>query len=283
MLSALMVAFVLLWGGAGRVARRLSRPFDELARVAEQLGEGHLDARVRLPFRAPLEIHVLGSALNDMAERIAQQLEDHRELLAGVSHELRTPLSRIRLLTELARAEPSAKTLDEIDREVVEMDALVDQLLVSSRLDFQQLSPKPLSAELLARRALERAGMAPTLLEVADPGEVEGDATLLGRALSNLIENAQRHGGGLTRLTVRREGQGVVSFAAEDEGPGFAEGDAERAFTAFFRGRGGENGTLGLGLSLVRRIAEAHGGTVFAMNRPDGGARVGFTLPARAP
>jgi signal transduction histidine kinase len=68
-----------------------------------------------------------------------------------------------------------------------------------------------------------------------------------------------------------------VRFAAEDQGPGFADGDAERAFTAFFRGS--EHGTLGLGLSLVRRIAEAHGGTTFAANRPEGGARVGFALP----
>lgn len=272
-----VLGFLALWGAAGRVAQRLARPLDELVHVARELGEGKLESRVRLQWHAPGEIRVLGRSLNDMAERIGKQLSDHRELLAGVSHELRTPLARIRLLTELGRGSKGAQALEEIDREVVEMDGLVDQLLVSSRLDFQALTLQPLSAEAVARRALERAGVSEALLRTeGSPGEVKADATLLGRALANLIENAQRHGGGLTGLRVERDETGV-RFAAEDGGPGFADGDAERAFTAFFRAS--KNGTLGLGLSLVRRIAEAHGGRVFAENRAEGGARVGFSLP----
>jgi signal transduction histidine kinase len=280
-IGVIALVFFALWGAAGRVARRLARPFDELAQVAHALGEGRLDARVNLHCHAPGEIRVLARALNDMAERIGKQLADHRELLAGVSHELRTPLARIRILTELGRGSKGAKALEEIDREVVEMDGLVDQLLVSSRLDFQALSLQPLSPEALARRALERAGLEEALLGVeGEPGELQGDPTLLGRALANLIDNAQRHGGGLSALRVAAEGEGV-RFTAEDQGPGFAEGDAERAFTAFFRGS--EHGTLGLGLSLVRRIAEAHGGTTFAQNRPAGGASVGFGIPGPDP
>lgn len=273
-----VLGFFALWGAAGRVSRRLARPLDELVHVARELGEGKLGSRVRFQWHTPGEIRVLGRALNDMAERIGKQLTDHRELLAGVSHELRTPLARIRILTELGRGSKGAKALEEIDREVVEMDGLVDQLLVSSRLDFQALNLQPLSASALAKRALERAGLAESLLRfgAAEGSEVKGDPTLLGRALANLIDNAQRHGGGLTGLVVDLNAE-AVRFAAEDAGTGFAEGDAERAFTAFFRGS--EHGTLGLGLSLVRRIVDAHGGRTFAENRAAGGARVGFSVP----
>ena len=105
------------------------------------------------------------------------------------------------------------------------------------------------------------------------------DATLLGRALANLIDNAKKHGGGVEALRVRRA-DGKVSIEVEDGGEGFAEGDEGRVFEPFFRRS--ENGSLGLGLALVKRIAEAHGGRAYAANREGGGAKVGMELPAAA-
>jgi signal transduction histidine kinase len=286
---ALLVTALVIWTASAKVARRLSRPMGELARVATELGAGNFAARVRLDHRHRMgETAALAITMNDMAARIERHLAEQRELLAAVSHELRTPLARIRILTEMARdGGASDKTLDDLDREVMEMDALVGDLLASSRMDFNALSKRPLDAIEAASRALERAGADPAALVVerAGGGEgsapipVEADATLLGRALSNLIDNARRHGGGVEALKVKRE-NGHVAFEVEDHGEGFAEGEEARVFEPFYRR--GENGSLGLGLSLVKRIAEAHGGRAYAANRDEGGARVGVELPAVA-
>jgi len=275
-------AMGVLWAAAGRLARRLSRPLTDLSRVAQELGTGRLSSRYTLRGREYGEVRVLAGAFNDMAARIEKQIRDQRELLAAVSHELRTPLGHIRLLVELAReggADP--KALDELDREVVEMDALVGQLLAHARLDFATLTFSPLDGAELARRALERAGLPEAKLRVEVTATAfEGDATLVARALANLVDNAQKHGKGLSALKVSGR-EGVVSFEAEDQGEGFAPGDEERAFDAFYRkSRGTERDTsLGLGLALVKRTAEAHGGKAWAKNREGGGASVGFELP----
>jgi signal transduction histidine kinase len=219
-----------------------------------------------------------------MAERIEKQMRDQRELLAAVSHELRTPLARIRILTELARgrgADP--KTMDEVDREVVEMDQLVGELLASSRLDFSALTYSRLDARDAAAKALERAGLSPSLLRM-DAAEVwlEADATLLARALANLLDNAQRHGRGVRALRVRQD-HGRARFTVNDAGPGFSDEELPKVFQAFYRGsasakEGTERPGLGLGLALVQRIAQAHGGRAFAENLPGGGACVGLEV-----
>jgi signal transduction histidine kinase len=289
-LLATLAAVFVLWAASGRLARRLTRPYGELARVAHDIGMGKLASRVTLSRRAAHgEARVLADAINDMAGRIEKQMNDQRELLAGVSHEIRTPLSRIRLLVELCRAggndrEPvlDAKTLDEIDREVVEIDALVSELLASSRLDFLALSPRALDAVDIAKRALERQGEAASKLTASKEAiEITADPTLLLRALANLIDNARSHGGGVDALLVRSTEAGVV-FEALDRGPGFAPGEETRVFESFYQRPGAEpreKGALGLGLTLVKRIAEAHGGRVFAANRDGGGAGVGMELP----
>jgi signal transduction histidine kinase len=297
---ALFITGCVLWTASHKIATRLSGPVQELGRVAHELGSGNFTARARLPRRQRHgEMAALAFTINDMAARIERHLAEQRELLAAVSHELRTPLARIRLLTEMSRGSgggANEKLLDELDREVIEMDALVGDLLASSRMDFAVLSRRPLDAVEAASRALERAGADPAALVVereddeAGPVPVQADATLLARALANLIDNARKHGGGVEVLRVRRVGLvgepgrgspnpsgGHVAFEVEDHGEGFVAGEEGRVFEPFYRR--GEQGSLGLGLALVKRIAEAHGGRAYAANRVEGGARVGIELP----
>jgi two-component system, OmpR family, sensor kinase len=275
----------VLWIGAGRVARRIARPLYQLTRAAQDLGAGNLKARVSAENLGFDELAVLAYAFNEMASRLERQLADERELLASVSHELRTPLSRIRLLVEIARqaragGAPDPRTLDEIEREAIEIDTLVGELLASARIEFQAVSPKPLEAGEIARRALERAAEDPGKLTMAAPViAFAADPTLVARALANLVDNARKHGGGLDRMEVHANDRSVF-FEITDRGRGFAPGEETRVFERFFRGAGtGSQGSLGLGLALVKRIAEAHGGRVQATNRPGGGARLALELP----
>jgi two-component system, OmpR family, sensor kinase len=269
-------AGITLWAVTGVIARRLVRPLGELVRVTEEIGEGKLASRARLDPRAG-EIAALGDAINHMAERIERQIGDQRELLAGVSHEIRSPLARMRVLLELCRSGATPERIDEIEKELVEIDALVGELLASARLDFAAMDRKELNARDLASRALERADVDVGVLECAET-TLSGDPTLLLRALSNLLENAKRHGNGVTALRVVRDGE-KVEFWVEDGGTGFSEEELPRVFDSFVRGERGRRAggtSLGLGLALVRRIAVAHGGEARAENRDGGGARVGF-------
>lgn len=282
---ALGITLLMLWAAAGRLARWLASPLAEVARVAEAIGKGRLDTRVPLQRHNVGEVHVLAHAINDMAARIEKQIADQRELLAAVSHELRTPLGHMRLLTELARdAGAPDKICTDLDRELDEVDDLVGQLLATARLDFTAVTTQRLDATQLAIRALERAGADASALQVEAPGvAIQGDPTLLMRALANLLDNARRHGGRLEALRVREGAEQRVVFEVEDDGPGFAEGEMVRAFERFRAGANGrshDGRSLGLGLHLVERIAQAHGGRAFAVNREEGGARVGIEVPA---
>jgi signal transduction histidine kinase len=285
----LAVAGAVLWAASSAIARRIAWPIGQLSRVAEELGAGRFSARVKLGRHAHGEAAALAQAINTMAARIERHLTEQRELFAAVSHELRTPLARIRLLTEMARDRGGAddETLHELDREVMEIDALVGDLLASARIDFASMSRQPIDMVEAAQRALVRAGVLADVLCV-ERGEKEGgaermqlyaDATLVGRALSNLLDNAQKHGGGVHTLRIKRNAA-AIAVEVEDKGCGFDQGEQARVFEPFYRR--GEAGSLGLGLALVKRIAEAHGGRAYAENRTEGGARVGIELPVES-
>ena len=280
--GVLMVLIIVgvLWAASGKIARRLARPLDELASVVKRIGGGDLKARAEISCRSQDEIGVVAEAINEMAARIEKQLTDQRELLAAVSHELRTPLARMRLVSEIARDGGSTpKTFDDLDREVVEMDALVGELLANSRVDFGLLQVRELDARDAAVFALERAGLPLELLAVEGAEKVRADPTLLARALGNLIDNAKKHGGAVERFVVRKGDQRHVVFEVQDRGPGIPADSLTRVFEPFERAGDKKAEGLGLGLNLVKRIAEAHKGSAFALNRELGGATVGISLP----
>jgi two-component system, OmpR family, sensor kinase len=291
----LLAAVATLWGASAFIARRLTRPLGELVRVTRAIGDGDLAARVRLGRHQTGEVGALADSVNEMAVRIERQLKEERELMAAVSHELRSPLARLRVLVELARTSPEGASgapggagappdntnarLAEIEREIVGIDALIGKLLASSRLEFGAARPQTLVANEAAARALESAGVAPErLVDETNGAPVEADPTLLARALGNLLENAQEHAGGVERLTIR-EAPGVLRFEVSDRGPGFSSEELTRVFEPFTRGKKTNGASLGLGLSLVARIARAHGGRAFAENAPGGGAVVVVELP----
>ncbi len=282
MLLGIIASVGVLWLFAHKVARHLGRPILDLVRVTDAIGRGDYDVRANLRRHPPREILHLSRAIEDMAGKIKQQLADQRELLASVSHELRSPLARIRLVLELVRDEtlPKAhreKMYAELEHEVLEIDDLVGGLLAQSRLEFSALTVRPNDLVALAQKSAERAGLALTPRVEGEPRPVSSDATLIARALTNLLDNAKRHGAGATDVVLRFEREQVV-VEVRDRGAGLEGLDLDRIFDPFFGRPKGSSDSLGLGLSLVRRIAEAHGGTAFAKPREGGGAVVGLTL-----
>lgn len=283
--ATLFAALLTIWAAAAKLARRLTRPLQDLTRVTRELGEGKLESRVRLGHHHKGEFGILADSINEMAKRIERHLKEQRELLAGVSHEIRSPLARLRVLSELLQGSAKDPELHaKIEREVIEIDELVGKLLASSRLDFGALDLQPLCGRDVALRVLERAGLPAELLDdTSGDATLRGDATLLARALGNLIENAQHHAGGVVKLVLRAD-ESRVHFEVLDAGPGLSTEVLAHGFDPFFRGRHdgqtSSRGALGLGLSLVQRIARAHGGEARLENRSPGpGAAAILSLP----
>ncbi|HEY4406182.1 MAG TPA: HAMP domain-containing sensor histidine kinase [Xanthobacteraceae bacterium] len=260
--------------GARPMVRRLTGRLERLQRGVESLGAGDLRARVKVEGRD--EVARLAQSFNQAAARIENLVDAHKLLLANASHELRTPLTRIRLGLELVEADPERKA--ELTRDIAELDQLVDEILLVSRLDATEGLDVREDIDLVALAAEECARYEDCSMQ-GHPVMVRGDPTLLRRMIRNLVENAKLHGEPPVEVTVERRGN-QVTLSVSDRGAVIAEDARERLFSTFYRipGRSGPKDT-GLGLALVRQIARRHGGDV--AYRPERGSCFMVTLPAR--
>lgn len=271
-------------------ARSIARPIERLARASEALGAGDLSARSGIA-RSD-EIGKLAASFDAMADRIEALRRGERELIANAAHELRTPMARIRVTLGLIdTGDPKVKErVGDMEAELAELDHLVSDVLLMSRIDAGALDLRRehLQARPIARRSAERTAMLDPAraitLDVPEDLYLYADEALLLRVLDNLLANAVRYdtSGAPIELSAREEGAHVI-VAVTDGGPGIPEAEAERIFTAFFRGGAASDKPEGhgLGLALSKRIAEAHGGSIRVAARPDGarGARIEVALP----
>jgi signal transduction histidine kinase len=245
--------------GAYPVVRRLTRRLERLQAGVEALGAGTLSARVAVEGND--EVARLAESFNRAAQRIEELVAAHKTLLANASHELRTPLARIRMGVELARTQDTVTRRVEIERDIAELDALIDEILLASRLDTGNPAlerERFEDVDLLALAAEECARIESAVLN-GEPITVRGDARLLRRMIRNLLENARRHGAPPIAVTLIRA-QGEARLTVRDHGPGIPAQERERVFEPFYRRAGAADGGAGLGLALVRQIARRHGG-----------------------
>lgn len=275
----LVILFVAVAVGAWPVVRRLTRRLEALKLGVEQFGAGQLSHRVQVTGHD--EVAAVASSFNVAAARVEALVRSHQSLLANASHELRSPLARMKMAVSMLEDAPPAQRArlrQEIDTNVGELDALVEEVLLASRLDAAPTPERNERVELLGMAAEEAARVD----AAADgmPTSVVGEDRLIRRALRNLLENARRYGGNDVEVIVGARGD-RAEVRVCDRGPGVPEAMRERIFEAFFRlpGHAEQAGGVGLGLSLAKQIAERHAGSVRCEGREGGGSCFVLSLP----
>jgi len=278
-----LIGVIMLIAGvaSGPLARRISAPVERLTAVVRRFGEGDLSARVTPPrgrwrgrdrHRPPDELAELTRAFNEMAGRIESLVRGQKELLANVSHELRSPLARMRVALELLpRDAKNEARLRDVEADLIELDRLIEDVLTATRLEASGLPAHlgavdvgELFAQLVARAEHDPATAGKTVRAAGGEGiVVTADGALVKRALWNLVENAAKYGAPPIEIGAKRE-EGMVALSVRDAGAGIAAEERERVFEPFYRGdKARTPGTgFGLGLTLARRVAEAHGGHI---------------------
>jgi len=277
--------------GAYPVMRRLTLRLEALQRGVERWGAGDLSARINTEGHD--EVAFLARRFNIAAERIETLMESHKSLLANASHELRSPLARIRMGLELMGVDKASPQRMEISRSITELDQLIDEILLASRLDTKQADAEPfetldltgLAAEECARVNAELMAELGTGPDADHSLTLQGSPRLLRRLIRNLLENARRYTQGDITLELAQSGAGSHRKAivkVHDRGPGVPPEQRERIFEPFYRlpGASEREGGVGLGLALVKSISERHGGTVRCEDNPGGGASFVVELPA---
>ncbi len=278
--AATILAFLML--------RFVFRPLEVATTAMQRVASGDLAHRV--PTRGA--ISEVASTFNTMAVRVQNLVQGQRDLMAAVSHELRTPLTRMRLMLELLpeSSDPKAR-MDALKSDVDEVDALVGELLDSARLhqgmmalEYTEISPEALMQSAL--RQVDLGGRA-VHVEGQETAAFFGDERRLARCLTNLLSNVVRYTPPTCDVFLRTEAaRDQTWLSVEDSGAGVSEADRARLFDPFFRAdssRSKSTGGLGLGLMLVKQIAEAHGGTVEALEGTKGGLLVRVSIPSEGP
>jgi signal transduction histidine kinase len=272
--------------------RRALRPLASVAEAAQGIAAGDLSAR--LDPQAEPDLQRLAASFNNMVDQLQQRIERDRRFAADVSHELRSPLQTLAAAAAvLERRQDSldARTADAarlVVEEVNRFQQLVTDLLEITRAE-SELDLSEVDVLALARDQCKRRDIDPAVVTVVG-GEGDGtwraDARRVEQILGNLIENAQRHGGGVVAVRLYQEGAHNV-IEVDDDGPGVLPEDRELIFRPFVRGstaeRRGDTDGAGLGLAIVARLAESHGGGAMVLDRPGGGARFRVELGRQSP
>jgi signal transduction histidine kinase len=293
-LAALAAALAVV---VALLRRWVLRPLAGLAADADRIAGGELDVDP-LPTRAR-EVAQVGEALRGMAGGLREALatsaaaeRERRFMVTAIAHDLRTPLFTLRgSLEAIEHGVGDGHYLDRAQDKAAHLDRLVSDLFTFSRLEYagEAMADGEVDVAEVVRRAAETveplAAARGCTLQVDDPRAglvVRGDAEALLRVVTNLLDNATRHGRTQVTLAAGRQ-NGAVRVEIGDDGPGFAPADLPRVFDPLFRSdpaRAGATGGTGLGLAIARRLARAHGGDVEAANDPGGGARATLSLPA---
>ncbi len=280
---AWMLAFIAVAVALGTypIVRRLTKRLEALEQGVHQWGEG--DLTTRLPQQGHDEVANLAKGFNAAAARVQALLQSHKALLANASHELRSPLTRIRMGLELMGPQTSTEFRDEIARNIQELDQLIDEILLASRLDASEVDIGTMEPIDLLGMAAEECAKLDAHLQVDGSSttlEVMGVGKLLRRVLRNLLENAHRHAAGEVTLKLAASGK-QIEIQVCDQGPGVPEALRERIFEPFYRlpGASERDGGVGLGLALVKSIVLRHGGTVRCENHAGSGACFRVCLP----
>lgn len=278
-LAALAVAL-----GTYPIIRRLTRRLESLAIGVQSWGEGQLSTRVSED--GSDEIAFLGQRFNHAASQIESLVMAHKSLLANASHELRTPLTRIRMSVELMGDEQKPSLMQEIKASIGELDQLIDEILLASRLDTPAVNIGAIENIDLTGLASEECSKSDVTLELGpNPQSIEimGVPRLIRRLIRNLVDNAIRHSGKKQGVEVHLEelDNGFVQICVYDQGPGVPESQQDRIFEPFFRLSGHDDNDkgAGLGLSLVRSITQRHQGSVHYRSRSEGGSIFVVVLP----
>jgi signal transduction histidine kinase len=275
-LAALGVAVAV---GAYPLARRLTRRLERLKSGVERLGGGDLAARVKIEGKD--EVAALAESFNRAAARIEELVRSHKMLLANCSHELRTPLTRINMALALVGDTIDPARREQLKKDIAELDQLIEEILLASRLDAVRAPERIEEVELLGLAAEEAARYDASV--EGESATTRGDPSLLRRMIRNLLENARRYGGASAPgVQVGRTADRGAWIEVRDRGPGVAESEREKIFEPFYRLPGAaETGRgSGLGLALVRQIARSHGGDAQCLAVEGGGGRFRVTLPA---
>ncbi len=273
LLMAIGVVLFSLW-----VIRRVTRPLRVFAAASDRLGKDV--AAPPLEMEGPSELRQATAAFNEMQQRLRRLIENRTRMLAAISHDLRTPITLLRLRTEkVDDADEKAKMQATLD----EMEAMVSSTLSFAREDAEHEAPERVDLVALVGSICD--DMTDTGYKVAfdTAGELihECRPSALRRAVSNVIENAVKYGGG-AEVELHQTDTGV-EIVVEDDGPGIPEAEFEKVFSPFYRvepSRGHATGGIGLGLSVAQSVIDKHGGEIDLSNREEGGLRVRLTLPA---
>lgn len=279
--------------GALLLARSIMRPIERVRTAASAVARGDLAART--PEGGPAELEELASSFNQMAANIEELFDARRQLVAWASHDLRTPLASMQAMLEALEdglAEPE-RYLPALHEQVRTLSALVDDLFELARIDAGALTLELREAALSglvesclrgveAEAAARRVSLAAQIAEPVPP--VRCAPEKVERVLYNLLTNALRHtpSDGAVAVLVEPLTE-EVRVTVEDTGEGIPADALRRVFDRFWRGdraRSPARGGAGLGLAIARGLVEAQGGRIWAENRPGGGARISFTLPA---